>query len=62
MHKVTPKFEIFGGVFQATDIHQGSLGNCYLLAALASMSIHRNGQYIKDVFITKVHNKKKLYK
>jgi len=57
MHDITTDWQIFGGVFQPTDIRQGVLGNCYLLAALASLAVHRNGQYIKDIFITQVKNK-----
>lgn len=60
MHDVSNNFQIFGGTFNPTDIHQGSLGNCYLLASLAALTIHKNGSYIKDVFLTKVKIKKIL--
>lgn len=54
MHDLTSDWQIFGGKFQAQDIDQGSLGNCYLLSALASMVVHKNGEYIKNVFVTQV--------
>lgn len=54
MHDITPDWQIFGGNFQALDVNQGSLGNCYLLSALASMAVQRNGEYIKNIFITQV--------
>ena len=56
MHDVTTDWQIFGGAFRAVDIHQGALGNCYLLAAFASLAVHRNGDYIKNVFVTQVKN------
>jgi len=43
MHDITNKFSIFGENVRARDIKQGSLGNCYLLAALASLANIRNG-------------------
>ncbi len=55
MHDITTSWQIFGGNFSATDIHQGALSNSYLLAALASMAVHKNGQYIKDIFVTQVN-------
>ena len=54
MHDLTSDWQIFGGAFQAQDIDQGSLGNCYLLSALASLVVHKNGDYIKNVFVTQV--------
>ena len=54
MHDLTSDWQIFGGKFQAQDIDQGSLGNCYLLSALASLAVHKNGDYIKNIFVTQV--------
>ena len=56
MHDVSNNFQIFGGTFNPTDIHQGSLGNCYLLAAFASLATVRNGEVIKKAFVTQVKN------
>lgn len=61
MHDVTPKFRIFGDTITPTDIHQGSLGNCYLLAAFASLANIRDGELIKDVFETKEDNEDHIY-
>ena len=55
MHDITEDFHIFGGTFNANDIAQGSLGNCYLLAALASLQNPRNGEYIRNIFKTQVN-------
>jgi hypothetical protein len=55
MHDITKDWQIFGGDFRATDIHQGALGNCYLLAAFASLAVHKNGEYIKNIFVTQVN-------
>ena len=46
-------FKIFGNI-DITDIKQGALGNCYLLAAFASFANVRQGEVIKNAFITKV--------
>lgn len=61
MHSITDKFKIFGDSIKATDIKQGSLGNCYSLAAYASLANIRNGTMIKDIFITKEDNQKHVY-
>lgn len=54
MHDADPKFQIFGSDIGATDINQGALGNCYLLAAFAGLADINNGFYIKNLFETKV--------
>ena len=55
MHDINPEFRIFkDGSLNNVDIHQGSLGDCYLLAAFASLVNIRNGEIIKNLFETKV--------
>lgn len=47
------KITVFKNI-DATDVKQGALGNCYLLAAFASLSKVRNGEIIKNAFVTQV--------
>ena len=54
MHDMDPKFQIFGSHVGATDINQGALGDCYLLAAFAGLADIDNGYYIRNLFETKV--------
>ena len=54
MHDIDPKFQIFGSHVGATDINQGALGDCYLLAAFAGLADIDNGYYIRNLFETKV--------
>jgi hypothetical protein len=62
MHDISSEFRIFTeGSLNNFDIHQGSLGNCYLLAAFASLVNIRGGEIIKDLFETKVDNQKHVY-
>lgn len=55
MHECSSEFHIFSDHIGATDIHQGALGNCYLLAAFAGLANVENGYYIRNVFETKVY-------
>ena len=57
MHSISGEnnFKIFKS-FEATDVKQGALGNCYLLAAFASLLRIRNGEVIRNAFITQVGN------
>lgn len=54
MHDCASEFHIFSNHVGATDIHQGALGNCYALAAYASLAQIDNGWYVRNVFETKV--------
>lgn len=61
MHDLSSTFSIFAGTFNPEDIGQGSLGNCYLLAALASLTTNDNFNFIKNAFITQQDNANHVY-
>lgn len=61
MHDITSTFQIFGGTFNPNDINQGGLGNCYLMAALASLQNIYDGEYIKKIFKTQTDNENHVY-
>ena len=62
MHDINPDFRIFSDIsLNNFDIHQGSLGNCYLLASFASLVNIRGGEIIKNLFETKTDNDKHVY-
>lgn len=50
MHDISPNFHIFSEETSALDIRQGSLGDCYLLAAFASLANRNNGSVLKEMF------------
>jgi hypothetical protein len=50
MHDIKPEFHIFGTDIRPLDIGQGGLGDCYFLAAMASLANIRGGEPIKQVF------------
>lgn len=54
MHDLTNKFHIFSDETSVYDVGQGGLGDCYLLAAFASLANRKNGSAIKEMFMTKV--------
>jgi len=51
MHYLSSKFQIFSNETSALDIQQGSLGDCYLLAAFASLANRDNGAVLKNMFV-----------
>lgn len=61
MHDMTTNFTIFPEKFGPEDLRQGNLGDGYLIAALISLTTIRNGQIIKDAFITKKDNSRNVY-
>lgn len=56
MHSLVKNFNIFSKGISAHDIGQGSLGDCYLLAAIASLANRLDGEAIRNMFVTKVIN------
>ena len=53
---MTKNFSIYSDDISPLDIGQGGLGDCYLLAAYASLANRKNGESIKNIFMTKVFN------
>ena len=51
MHDISSKFHIFSNDTSALDIGQGGLGDCYLLAAFASLANRNNGSVLKNMFV-----------
>lgn len=60
MHDVSKDFKIFNQ-FDTTDVKQGALGDCYLLAAFASLIGIRKGEVLRNAFITQKDNDKHVY-
>lgn len=54
MHDLTKNFHIFSNDTSALDVGQGALGDCYLLAALASLANRKNGSVLKEMFDNEV--------
>ena len=61
MHDLTKNFHIFSNDTSALDVGQGALGDCYLLAALASLANRKNGTVLKEMFDNEVIFFYKLY-
>lgn len=57
---MSKNFHIFSNDTSALDVGQGGLGDCYLLAAFASLANRNNGSVLKNMFIDVV-KKKKIY-
>ena len=51
MHEISKNFHIFSQETSAVDIGQGGLGDCYLLAAFASLANRNNGSVLKNMFV-----------
>lgn len=51
MHDISPDFHVFSQETSALDVGQGGLGDCYLLAAFASLANRNNGSVLKEMFV-----------
>lgn len=51
MHDISPNFHVFSQETSALDVGQGGLGDCYLLAAFASLANRNNGSVLKEMFV-----------
>lgn len=51
MHDIDKNFHIFSEETSALDVGQGSLKDCYLLSAFASLANRNNGSVLKNMFM-----------